>query len=359
VAWLILSSYYCWVIDVEEDCDILVSSIRGGEVMEVAMKRIISDENGKVLILTLVLLIVGGLIMTPLLGLMTTGLVAGQVYEKKTAELYAADAGVEYAIWHLQQGGSVDDILELTINGKAVTVEIEELPHDCYELAIYEITSTATSQDGSSTTVLTHVTNITLYMDDLFLDANAGTVYIPNNVYVEGDVELSAAVHIVGDLKAGGNVILNRGSLIGGIVCVGGDLTLNNNATIEAEVYVAGDLTLNNEAIIESDLHVGGTVTISGSGYINGGIHAEGDVTVDGQSPQVSGNVCSNGNVSVAGANALIAGNVSAGGTISPPDPPNEKITGTGCPGGDCGVCEIEYCPLDAGNPEILVWVVI
>jgi cytoskeletal protein CcmA (bactofilin family) len=330
-----------------------------GEVMKVAVKRIISDENGKVLILVLILLVVGGLILTPLLGLMSTGLVAGQVYEKKTDELYAADAGVENGIWHLQQGGSVDDILELTINGKDVTVEIEELPHECYEMATYEITSTATSQDSSGTTVLAQVTGITVYVDELFLDANAGTVYIPNNVYVEGDVELSAEVHIVGDLKAGGNVILNQGTLIGGIVCVGGDLSLNNNATIQAAVYVGGDLTINNLAEIESDLNVGGAVFIGGSSDVYGGIHSNGDVTLDGQSPQVVGNVCTNGNVSVEGSSAQIVGNVSAGGTISPPDPPNAKITGTGCDLGECGYCEVDPCPLGPGNPEITMWLII
>jgi len=323
--------------------------------MKEAVKKIIRQEKGHGIDLVLILLGVGGLIMAPLLGLMSTGLLAGQVSEKKTAELYAADAGVEYGIWHLQQGGSANDTLELTVNGKAVTVEIEELPHDCYELATYEIISTATSQDGSSTTVLAHVTNITLYMDELFLDANVGTVYLPNNVYVEGDVTLSAQVHIVGDLKAGGNVILNQGSLIGGIVCVGGDLTMNNNATIQASVYVAGDLRLNNLAIIESDLNVGGTVTITGGGLIDGGIHAGGYVTLDGKDAMVYGNICSNGNVSVAGQNALVDGDVSAGGTITG----EEKITGTICPGGACGVCEVEYCPLNAGNPEILVWVII
>jgi cytoskeletal protein CcmA (bactofilin family) len=325
--------------------------------MKFAVKRITGDESGKVLILALILLVVGGLILTPLLGLMTTGLVAGQVYEKKMDELYAADAGVEYGIWHLQEGGSVDDILELTINGKAVTVELEELPHDCYELATYEITSTATSQDGSGTTVLAQVTGITLYVDELFYDANAGTVYIPNNVYVEGDVELSAEVHIVGNLRAGGNVKLNQGSLIGGIVCVGGDLEINNNATIQAEVYVAGNLLMNNLALIESDINVGGSVTISGSASVIGGIHAEEDVSVEGQNAQVDGNICTNGNVSIGGQNAWICGDVCAGGTITG----EEKITcdGTPYPDGACGVCEVETCPLGPGKPKIKMWLII
>jgi hypothetical protein len=348
------------VIDVGWDCIILVvyalTAAMAGKVMKIAFGKLAKDEHGKVLILALILLVVGGLILTPLLGLMSTGLVAGQVYEKKTDELYAADAGVENGIWHLQQGGSVDDILELTINGKAVTVEIEELPHECYEMATYEITSTATSQDGSGTTVLAQVTGITVYKDELFYDHNAGTVYIPSNVYVDGDVEISSEVYIVGNLKAGGNVVLNEGSLIGGIVCVGGDLTLNNNATIQASVYVGGDLTLNNLASIESDLNVGGITTISGSSNVIGGIHAEGDVTVEGQDPQVAGNVCTNGNCSVGGQSALIIdGDVYAGGTITG----EEKITGATCPEGACGVCDVDPCPLGPGNPEIKMWLII
>jgi len=322
--------------------------------MKELIKRIVSQEKGHGLDLVLTLLGLGALIMAPLLGLTSTGLLAGQVYEDKTDELYAADAGVEYGIWHLQTGGSANDTLECTINGKAVAVEIEELPHDCYELATYEITSTAVSQDGSSSTVLAQVTGITVHWDELILDANAGTVYIPNNVYVEGEVELSAEVHIVGDLKAGGDVTLNQGSLIGGIVCVGGSLTMNNNATIEASVYVAGDLTMNNLAIIQSDLHVGGSATISGSGQIIGGIHAGGDVRLEGQAPKVYGHVCANQNVSVLGQNALIDGDVSAGTTITA-DP--GKITGTQCE--YCGYCEIDPCPLGPGTPEIKVWMII
>jgi len=324
--------------------------------MKKFLKRIVRQEKGHGLDLVLTLLGLGGLIMAPLLGLTSTGLLAGRVYEDNTHELYAADGGVEDGIWHLTQGGSVNDTLELTVNGKAVTVEMEELPHDCNELATYEITSTAVSQDGSSTTVLAQVTGLTVYMDEMFYDANAGTVYIPNHVYVEEDVYISSEVHIVGDLKAGGNVVLNQGSLIGGIVCVGGALELNNNATIEASVYVAGDLTMNNLAAIQGDVNVGGDVTMTGGSVVLGGIHADGDVSVDGKDALVDGDICANGNVQVAGQNALVDGDVSAGGTITADE---GKITGTRCPGGACGVCEIDPCPLDMGWPEIKVWVII
>jgi hypothetical protein len=160
------------VIDLEENCDILVSSIRGGEVMKVAVKRIISDENGKVLILTLILLVVGGLIMTPLLGLMTTGLAAGQVYEKKMDELYAADAGVEDAIWKIN-----DQVEELPgppcgggdpeswcysiadVNGKSVEVTITYANN-----VTYKVESIATG-NGSRTEVEAYVTRTIITAD--------------------------------------------------------------------------------------------------------------------------------------------------------------------------------------------------
>lgn len=59
-------------------------------------------QSGYVLVLVLVLLLLGGLIIGPLLGFMGTGLHVGrEVYENKMYEIYAADAGVEEAMWYL------------------------------------------------------------------------------------------------------------------------------------------------------------------------------------------------------------------------------------------------------------------
>ena len=74
------------------------------------IRKSIKDENGQALLLVLVLLLVGGLIITPLMGLMSAGLKAGQTNEKQMAELYAADSGVEDALWqrdsHLEPKGT-------------------------------------------------------------------------------------------------------------------------------------------------------------------------------------------------------------------------------------------------------------
>ena len=52
--------------------------------------------------MALILLLIGGLMTAPLLSFMGSGLIAGEVYEARTAELYAVDAGVEDAIWKIQ-----------------------------------------------------------------------------------------------------------------------------------------------------------------------------------------------------------------------------------------------------------------
>jgi len=70
--------------------------------MKIAVKRLLRDEKGQTLILALILLTLGGLVITTLLGLMGTGLITGQVYQDKMNELYAADAGVEDGLWQIK-----------------------------------------------------------------------------------------------------------------------------------------------------------------------------------------------------------------------------------------------------------------
>ena len=136
--------------------------------MKTFVKKVTRDERGAgVLALVLVLLVIGGLILTPLLGLMGTGLMAGQVYEKKTDELYAADAGVEDAVNRIPQLGlSTNESTNFTIpdvNGKSVAVNITCVSNTTQTSAcnatrtvIYKVVSTAT-EDGSGTKITAYV----------------------------------------------------------------------------------------------------------------------------------------------------------------------------------------------------------
>ena len=84
------------------------------------LKEIHKKESGQAFILVLILLLVGGLIIAPLMGFMGTGLIAGQAIEEKVNEVYAADAGIEDAIWRIQN----DVSLPLDVGDDPVTYSI-------------------------------------------------------------------------------------------------------------------------------------------------------------------------------------------------------------------------------------------
>jgi Tfp pilus assembly protein PilX len=56
-------------------------------------------QNGHVFITALIILVLGTFLLVPLLGFMSTGLKTSQAFEEETYLLYAADAGIEDALW--------------------------------------------------------------------------------------------------------------------------------------------------------------------------------------------------------------------------------------------------------------------
>jgi len=244
--------------------------------MRNSLKRRIGGEEGKVLVLVLAMLVIGGLVLAPLLGLGSTGLAAGRVYERKAAELYAADAGVEDGIWKLQNpdvsglqhGGCAEtkwshsypkkDEPLFELNGKSIVVTIDYLGD-----GLFRITSTA-SENGSSTTVLSYVQADYVEGYDTVVE-NGGTyegtvknetVYGEGDLHITENLEEGAVVFVVGALTVGGNIegdaqvyvmgdlTMSGFSNIEGtaIVCVGGDLTIGHCSEDGVEVYVLGNL---------------------------------------------------------------------------------------------------------------------
>jgi hypothetical protein len=170
----------------------------GGEIVKAIMKAATTGQDGNVLVIVLVLLAVGSLILAPLLGLMGTGVLAGQVYEDKTEELYAADAGVEDAIWRIEtdlfDSYPYEYAEPLVINDKSVNITVfrRDLDPTCREELRYRIISTATSEDGSGTTVDTHLSvsylDLSAFLDNAIVSNSTITIQ-PGNV-VNGDVWL-------------------------------------------------------------------------------------------------------------------------------------------------------------------------
>jgi Tfp pilus assembly protein PilX len=102
--------------------------------MKKILNRPIRDEKGQALLIVLILLLVGGLIIAPLLGYMSAGLKAGQSNENLMQRLYAADAGVEDAIWRIRTddpslptavGANVTYPITGGVNNKQVSVTIK------------------------------------------------------------------------------------------------------------------------------------------------------------------------------------------------------------------------------------------
>ena len=259
--------------------------------MRTMVNRLAKDENGKALILALLLLVVGGLILTPLLGLMSTGLVSGQVYERKTDELYAADAGLEDTInwllhgkpgdwgweWDVEEGTGYR-VTPLNINNKDVNITVEALA----DANTYKITSIATDSEGS-TTVLSTLYAIH-WIKGCYDVENNDTFY--GDVYVDGNVTALNQGQIVGTLTLTGSLELDNNSDLEGDASVDGNIYLDNHSGISGTIIcVTGNITLSNNTEINSDIHLLGddcTITIDAPGaFITGNIWAEGDLTID------------------------------------------------------------------------------
>ena len=142
--------------------------------MKIAVKRPTRDEKGQAMVLALVLLLISGLIAAPLLSFTGTGLLTGEVYETRTAELYAADAGVVDALWKINSGEVVlcpgDPHYDYTIsdvNGKTVDITITSI--DGYEgvgnlTGTYRIVSRALG-DVTGTEIEVYVGGASKYAD--------------------------------------------------------------------------------------------------------------------------------------------------------------------------------------------------
>jgi hypothetical protein len=191
------------------------------------IKRVFSGgESGFAFIAVLTFLILGAIIIAPLLGFMITGLRAQQSHESRTTELYSADAGVEYAIWRLQNellgDGTVIwpvDLEDFEINGDNVTVKIE-YDDGVFFRIISEATDIAT---GSKTTVRAWVTAKYGYAENFFANGVTAlgnvsvTAEVNGNVESTGTVDVSPEGVINGDVRC--DTLVLAGIVNGNVHC--------------------------------------------------------------------------------------------------------------------------------------------
>ena len=277
-------------------------------------------ESGQgALAMVLLLLMLGAVLLTPLLVSMSTGVKSGQVYESKMQEFYAAEAGVEDPIWKIKDRNlSASYSLGEEINDRNVTVTIEDNGG-----GIYLINSTATSDDGGSTTVESYVSlpmDFSNLLDNAIVsdgDAIIRNSDISGNITYGGDLTVTGTGGINGTASQESLDWPTAADLSGfyadevegqdypyhsidvqdynsiGPLYRDGSLSVDNTGSpgtlqLNGTVYVTGDLdigttrhdftlVLNNQTIYcEGNIWVGGKCTVTGSGCII----AAGDATV-------------------------------------------------------------------------------
>jgi len=251
--------------------------------MKAIVKRLARDEKGAALVMVLILLLISGLIIGPLLSYMGTGLITGEVYEMRTDELYAADAGVEDAIWKIQNSdgylpcspGSDPRNYNITdgdggvaeVNDKSVEVTITCEYSDESGLT-YRILSTATG-DGSGTT-------IEAYLDVLYMDLSS---FLDNAIVSDNSITIYNGVDVTGNVTSGGSVTFPGGGPedVDGTVTEGAELDWPSSAALSAYYLnqVGDGVHYDEDTLIDLEgnswpsglgpLYIDGTLTIKNS----------------------------------------------------------------------------------------------
>ncbi len=71
-------------------------------------KRLSGRESGQILIMVLIMTLLGAVILTPLLSFTIGGMKQGQSNQQSTDRFYAADSGVEDAMWKIRNYEDAD-----------------------------------------------------------------------------------------------------------------------------------------------------------------------------------------------------------------------------------------------------------
>jgi len=183
--------------------------------MKRRLSKVIKSESGQALPIVLVLLVLGGLTIAPCLSYAATSLNSGGVIEKNIKGLYAADTGIEDALWRLKNNppASYPYSYELAdVNGLSVIVLMEEVT-TLYGIVIgspgrhfdwLEVDGSMAYNEGLSvyvyTVTVTNKSNSTVKISELFaklppsfeyIAASTGGDFTTADPEVQGDPDTS------------------------------------------------------------------------------------------------------------------------------------------------------------------------
>ncbi|MBM4433056.1 MAG: hypothetical protein FJ025_03565 [Chloroflexi bacterium] len=98
-------------------------------------RRILKGEKGQALPIVLALLVLGGLMIVPSLNIAHTSLNSGKIVKENVNAIYAADAGIELALWSIKH--SVSPPAQLPVNMNQMQVAIQTQNMGPYTLAYF------------------------------------------------------------------------------------------------------------------------------------------------------------------------------------------------------------------------------
>jgi hypothetical protein len=244
------------------------------------VKRLIRDEKGQALVLALILLALGGLIIGPLLSYIDTGLAAGGVYERKAGELYAADAGVEDAIWKIQHPGEAGylpcnpssparNYTIPDVNGKDVDVSIKYTYGD--EEGRAYLVESKTVGDGSTTEISAYIIGTSVFGDFSGITNNVITSPGEINYYGQVNVDPETGNHspvsnYTGAWPTAADLCAWYGYDVKNAPHYYSDTTINLNGISQplGPLYVDGKLTIENSSNTPATLTLTGTIYATG-----------------------------------------------------------------------------------------------
>ncbi len=280
-----------------------------GKKIKIGLNKSVTDEKGQAFILVLILLVLGSLIITPLLAYMSSGLIVGQMHVRMTHEAYAADAGVEDAVWQIKTGAAevpglggdpwAYDIADA--NEKVVNVTIENVSVDEEDAPTYKITSVATSDTGQSTTVESYVSMGGGGIAEALVSNNTITINrdsaINGGVYALADITMYQGAEIFGDVSTATGEI--SGGTVHGAINEGVE-PLDWPTEVDTQQYqdeasvnyhdgdydvVQGPNTITlGPLYVTGDLHIGkyNTILLEGTVYVQGGLKIDRDSNLIG-----------------------------------------------------------------------------
>lgn len=163
-------------------------------MIKTVIGKLIKEEKGQILTMVLLLLIIGSLLIAPTLANASTTLIAGRMYNERSQQLYAADAGVEDALHKLSKQWDNPNMPKsdtdppwtyslADLNNKKLSVSITKTATG--QQTPFHIVSTA-SGGSSSTTVDTYALATPIFLKVEAIAKGTGTIN-NNNGDIVGD----------------------------------------------------------------------------------------------------------------------------------------------------------------------------